>query len=315
MRLFLGVDGGQSSTTALIGDEAGRVLGVGAGGPCNHVGAAEGAAKLARAVGECVGKACEQAGLDAATVRFEAACFGMSGGPEDKVGILSRILRVDRLVASNDAVIALAGATAGEPGIITISGTGSIAFGRNPEGRTARAGGWGYIFGDEGGGFDIVRQALRASLRAQEGWGPATALGPVLLEACGAADVHAMLHLFYTQEWPRWRVAKLAKLVDRAAGEGDRVAKEVLAEAARQLAGLACAVRGQLWHPGETARLAYIGGVFRGAIVLQRFRELVAAAGCVSGPPVFGPAAGALLEAYRAAGLQPPLSNVPEFKT
>ena len=67
--------------------------------------------------------------------------------------------------------------------------------------------------------------------------------------------------------------------------------------------------------PGETVRTAYIGGVFRSAIVLQRFRELVAAAGCVSGPPVFGPAAGALLEAYRAAGLQPPLSNVPEFKT
>lgn len=315
MRLFLGVDGGQSSTTALIGDETGRVVGSGAGGPCNHVGAAEGAGKLARAVGECVGQACRQAGLDAAAVRFEAACFGMSGGPEDKQAILSRILRVDRLVATNDAVIALAGATAGEPGIIAIAGTGSIAFGRNPEGRTARAGGWGYIFGDEGGGFDIVRQALRAILREREGWGPRTALSRVLPEACGAADANSLLHLFYTRDWPRARVARLAPLVDRAAAEGDRVAKEVLAEAARQLAHLACAVRGQLWQPGESARVAYIGGVFRSTAFLNRFRELAAAAGCISGPPVFGPAAGALLEAYRAAGLHPPLSNVPALKT
>ena len=93
MKLFLGVDGGQSSTTALIGDETGRVLGAGAGGPCNHVGAAEGRAKVARAVAECVGKACAAAGLDAATVAFEAACFGMSGGPEDKQGILAEMLR------------------------------------------------------------------------------------------------------------------------------------------------------------------------------------------------------------------------------
>jgi len=75
MALYLGVDGGQSSTKALIGDETGRVLGSGTGGPGNHVGAAEGAAKLARAVGESVGLACEQAGLDARGVRFDAAGF------------------------------------------------------------------------------------------------------------------------------------------------------------------------------------------------------------------------------------------------
>ena len=167
-RLFLGVDGGQSSTTALIGDETGRVLGAGAGGPCNHVGAAEGRQKLIRAVGDCVARACEGAGLDPATVVFEAACFGMSGGPEDKQAILAEILKTGKLVATTDAVIALAGATAGRPGIITIAETGSIAFGRNAQGRTARAGGWGFVFGDEGGGFDITRQALRAALRMEE---------------------------------------------------------------------------------------------------------------------------------------------------
>ena len=78
MKLFLGVDGGQSGTTAVIGDETGRVLGTGEAGPCNHMAAGEGRAKLERAVNGSVAAACAQAGIDPATIRFEAACFGMS---------------------------------------------------------------------------------------------------------------------------------------------------------------------------------------------------------------------------------------------
>ena len=80
--LFLGVDGGQSSTTALIGDENGRVAGFGRGGPCNHVRASEGRAKFLNAIGGCVRAALEQAGV--ARAEFEAACLGFSGGPADK---------------------------------------------------------------------------------------------------------------------------------------------------------------------------------------------------------------------------------------
>src|SRR5258708_24966494 len=103
MRLFLGVDGGQSGTTAVIGDEAGRVLGTGEAGPCNHAAAGEGRAKLERAITGSVAAACAQAGLDAATVSFEAACFGMSGGPEYKEEILAAILRTRRLIVTTDA--------------------------------------------------------------------------------------------------------------------------------------------------------------------------------------------------------------------
>lgn len=135
MKLFLGVDGGQSATKALIGDETGRILGSGKAGPCNHATAAEGRAKLERAVLGCVAEACEQASLDAASVRFEAACFGMSGGPEDKQAILAEILRTERLVVTTDAVIALAGATEKGQGIITIWGRGRLRSGETPPGR------------------------------------------------------------------------------------------------------------------------------------------------------------------------------------
>jgi N-acetylglucosamine kinase len=305
MKLFLGVDGGQSGTTAAIGDETGRILGTGEAGPCNHAAAGEGRAKLERAVAGSVGAACAQAGLDAAAVRFEAACFGMSGGPDDKREIVAAMLRVERLVVTDDAVISLAGATGTGQGIVTIAGTGSIAFGRNPAGRTARAGGWGYIFGDEGGGFDIARQAARAALRLEEGWGPPTVLRETLLGATGSESANQMLHRFYTGEWPRSRVATLASLVDLAAVAGDAVALRILRGAARQLAKLAGAVREELWAPAAQLEIAYAGGVFRSGTLLETFRMLVEAregVRCV--PPRRGPAEGALREAYRSAGLE-----------
>lgn len=311
---FLGVDGGQSSTTALIGDENGSVLGAGSGGPCNHVGAAEGNAKLSLAVRECVAKACEQARIDPDRVHFRAACFGMSGGPADKRAVLSRILSAGELVVTDDASIALSGALAGAPGVVTISGTGTIAFGRNAQGRAARAGGWGYIFGDEGSGFDLVRQAIRAALRFEEGWGPATVLRDRLMAATHATDANDMVHLMYTLDWPRSRAAKLAKLVDQAAANGDTVARELLTHAAQQLASLSAAVASQLWLSGETVDVAYIGGVFRSRILLDCYRSSIEAAGYRCAPPLFPAAGGALFEAYRAVGLKVVLTGLPDLK-
>ena len=303
MKLYLGVDGGQSGTTAVIGDETGRVLGTGEAGPCNHASAAEGRAKLRRAVAESVAAAAAEAGLDPATVRFEAACFGMSGGPDDKRAILAEVLRADRLVVTHDAATALAGATSTGQGIVVIAGTGSIAFGRNGVGREARAGGWGYVFGDEGGAFDIVRQALRAALRMEEGWGPATGLRAVLLEAAGAASANEALHRFYREDWPRSRIASLAPLVDRAASASDAAAQRILNQAAQELALLAASVRTQLWSAGEAVEVAYIGGVFESTALRERFRLLVEmedGVRCMA--PVDGPAIGALREALRASG-------------
>jgi N-acetylglucosamine kinase-like BadF-type ATPase len=302
MPLFLGVDGGQSGTAAVIGDDTGRILGTGEAGPCNHAAAGEGRAKLERAVTGSLAGACAEAGLDPATVTFEAACFGMSGGPEDKREILAGIIRTRRLIVTTDAVIALAGATGSGQGIITISGTGSIAFGRNAEHESARAGGWGYVFGDEGGGFDIARQATRAMLRAEEGWGPSTRLREAFLQATGTRSANEMLHLFYTDEWPRSRVAKLARLVDEIAADSDGIALDILNNAAQQLALLAAAVRQQLWPRGGSIQVAYIGGVFESNLLRSRFQSLVELSeGVTCGPPLRNPAEGAWLEAVRSA--------------
>lgn len=305
MPYFLGVDGGQSSTTALIADETGRVLGRGVGGPCNHVGKAEGRARFEGAMAQCLGEACKAADLDRDVLRFEAVCMGFSGGAEDKDAYLRDAVRAERYVLTTDAWIALAGATGGAPGVMTISGTGSIALGRNGEGRTQRVGGWGYIYGDEGSGFDITRQAMRAALRQAEGWGPPTRLHDLLLEAEGAADANTLMHWFYTDAYPRVRVARLSRLVDQAAREGDTVALEILHNAAQQLATMASVVRERLFAPEEPAVISYVGGVFQSEIVRERYRMLVSLEDgnrCVA--PVHGPAEGALLEAFRACGMR-----------
>jgi N-acetylglucosamine kinase len=227
----------------------------------------------------------------------------MSGGPDDKAALLNELIDADHVIVTHDARIALAGATGGEPGVVVIAGTGSIAFGENAAGETARAGGWGYIFGDEGGGFDIVRQALRAVLSEHEGWGPRTALTPALLEATGTANANETLHRLYTPDWPKSRVAALAPLVDRITAAGDPVAVAILNNAAHHLAMLAGSVRRQLWNEGEPCVLSWVGGVFNSAILLERFRMLVQLDGSVvASPPEHSPAVGALLIAWKAAG-------------
>jgi N-acetylglucosamine kinase-like BadF-type ATPase len=301
---FLGVDGGQSSTIAVIGDDHGRIAGWASAGPCNHVGAAEGRAKFLRVMGECCTQAAARAGLPTQQKpRFKAACLGMSGGPDDKAVLLAELIDAERMTVTHDAKIAWAGATEGEPGVVVIAGTGSIAYGENVHGESARAGGWGYIYGDEGGAFDIARQALRAALREFEGWGPRTALTPALAELTGTVNANDALHRLYAAEWPRARVAELAMTVDRIASEGDPVATDILGGAAQQLAILAASVRRQLWNEG-TARISWIGGVFQSQILLERFRTLALLEGdAEAGPPRRSPAAGALLLAYRVAGL------------
>jgi N-acetylglucosamine kinase-like BadF-type ATPase len=325
VRLFLGVDGGQSSVTAVIGDECGRVLGTGRAGPCRDV------ANIAEAISRAGGPRV----FDTA---FEAACFGLSGAglnqespdreSSDREREIRGLVQANHYLISHDARVALAGATARQPGVVTIAGTGSIAFGKNRAGRSARAGGWGYIFGDEGGAFDIVRQALRAALRYEEGWGEPTALRDYLLGkrtanalcalaketgAPGAGNAaNDLLHRWYRADFSRDRVAALAPLVDQAAAAGDRVANDILKNAAQQLAALAASVRGQLFG-GEPALVSYWGGVFRSAAIRERFRMLLELDSLNQfTPPRYSPALGALLEAYTLAGLECELTCVPE---
>ena len=315
MKLFLGVDGGQSSTTALLADETGRVVGRGADGPCNHVkSAAEGREKFIRVIGGCIRAAAREAGLADEIPALRSACLGFSGGPADKQGILREMLTTDHLLVTTDAAIALAGATRGGAGIITIAGTGHISMGRGTDGKLARAGGWGYIFCDEGGGFWIAREAVRAAMRVHEHWGTQTSLHARMLEATGHTDANAMMHAMYTADWPRKRLASLSRLVDEEAEKGDPEARDILERGAAELIHISTIVRRNLFASTAPARLSPIGSVWKSRILREKFVALWTAANARNsfGPPALGPAAGALLEAFRIAALAVDLHNLPE---
>jgi N-acetylglucosamine kinase-like BadF-type ATPase len=298
--LYLGVDGGQTSTTAVIGDSSGRVLGTGIGGQSNHVSGPEGRIRLINAVTAAVGNACADAGVPAASVEFDAACLGFTGGIDGKEQILREILRCRLLQVTDDVTIAFFGAHGSHPGIVTIAGTGSVSMGRSAQGNVARAGGGGYAFGDEGGAWGIAREALRAALRWHEQWGPSTLLHDLFLHETGETDIHTLRRLFYTGDYPRPRVAAFSKLVDEAAHRGDTVAIDILSGAAEHLATLSNVVRTRLFAPGETVNVAYIGGVFECGIVLDEFRRRLESAYPVRViKPLHDPCMGALLEAIR----------------
>lgn len=309
-KLYLGIDGGQSSTAALIADESGHVLGSGSGGPCNHVTAAEGRAKFHSAVGDCIGQACRQAGLDSQTVRFASVCLGLSGGAEDKEVYARELIRSDRYRITHDAEIALSGATAGEPGIIVIAGTGSMAFGRNAQGKTSRAGGWGYIFGDEGGAFDLVRRALRAALAFEEGWGKRTSLKDLLAEKTGISNMNTLLHAFYGGRYSRGGFASFAPLVTTAAETGDTVARQLIETAAAELVRYTEGVYRTLFREKERTPVACIGGVFESIPLRNEYERLLQqCTSCVITAPKYDPVAGALLDALRLDGNRSELSG------
>src|ERR1039457_5934642 len=114
--------------------------------------------------------------------------------------------------------------------------------------------------------------ATSSATRAVDSTSRARPCAPLraLLDATGSEDANGALHRFYAPDWPRSRVATLAPLVDEAAMAGDPVARDILHNAAQQLAVLTSSVRQQLWKPGEPARVAWTGGVFRSRMLLER---------------------------------------------
>ncbi|HLY21366.1 MAG TPA: BadF/BadG/BcrA/BcrD ATPase family protein [bacterium] len=309
MDYFLGVDGGASGTACAVATGDGAVIGIGHAGPSNHILAPGGRERARAALDGALGHTLAAAGLG--PVEFRAAQFGMTGitrGTEQArafAQVVTDTLKAAAVLIENDAVIARAGALAGRPGVIVIAGTGSVAFGEDPNGRQARAGGWGYLFGDEGSGFAIGCGAVRAALHARDGTGEPTMLVERLDEAAGMPLTDIPM-AFYEGRIDRSKIAALSPVVARAAEERDPVARRLIDEAAAALARLVAAVIAQLRWPDGPVAVGPVGGVFEaGRTILRPLADALArtAPSAVLVPPRLEPAAGAVLLAMRAAGV------------
>ena len=183
-----------------------------------------------------------------------------------------------RYRCGNDMVCAFAGSLGGEDGINIVAGTGSIGYGER-RGKSARAGGWGEVFGDEGSAYWIAVQGLNVFTRMSDGRLPKGPLHAAFKAGLGLG-VDLDLGAKVMNAPARGSIAALSKLVARAAQDGDSAAIRIFDEAARELAAVVEAVRQALeFEPGEGVAVSYSGGVFNaGALILAPLqRHLVGA--------------------------------------
>lgn len=218
--IYLGIDGGQSHTEAIVADENGNILGRGFGGASNHAEIPGGRERLENAIKDSVGAALKQALLPPIEeIVFASAHCGMTGGAIYKDEIIRSILRADNLTVGHDAPTALFGATAGKPGIVVIAGTGSVVFGINEKNETARAGGLGYLFSDEGSGFWLAAQMIRLAIKEHDDLIEKSGILEMVLEFFGRAEIREITDDFYNGKLSRDEIASLAKRAHKTAAD------------------------------------------------------------------------------------------------
>ena len=186
--------------------------------------------------------------------------------PHDQAVVLDVLRRLgfrERVRAVNDAVIALYAGAPQRFGVVVLAGTGSIAYGAARDGRMARSGGYGSLLADEGSGYWLGHQALRASVRALDGRGPATRLQALSFAAIDAQSMGDVVKRVYEEALPKHRIAALAPLVEEARLAGDAVAEEIVRQGGAELALAAASVARQLGFGGEPYPVVLAGGAFK----------------------------------------------------
>jgi glucosamine kinase len=262
---YLGIDGGGSKTTCAVGDESSLLTTVTAG-PSNITRVGE--TRSREALQQVIREGCAAAKIDPRQV--QRACIGVAGAGREKVALAVRKIAAEiipgEIEVVGDMQIALAAAFGDAPGVIVIAGTGSIAYGRDAQGRTARAGGWGFAISDEGSAHWIGRAAVSAVLREIDKSEDAQRAAETSPLFCGMKTAWVLHSLddFVRAANSSPDFAALLPVIHAAAKSGDAVAERVLAEAGRELAQLAAIVVRKLFSKNSAAvSLAMAGGVFR----------------------------------------------------
>ncbi|MGA7375093.1 MAG: BadF/BadG/BcrA/BcrD ATPase family protein [Candidatus Sulfotelmatobacter sp.] len=266
MAYYLGIDGGGSKTTCAVGDDV-SLLGSAVTGPSNIVRVGE--ARARESLHEAIRQACAAAKIDLRQVH--RACVGVAGVASEDVANAVRKLIAEVIPAEIEVVgdmqIALQAALGAELGVVVIAGTGSIAYGRDAQGKTARAGGWGFAISDEGSAHWIGRTTVSSLLRAADVSGDdrlARQASPLFREVKSIWKVESLDQLARTANTnPDFAI--LLPAVVTAADAGDEVARKVLIQAGGELADLAAIVVRSLFPVCDRGAipLALVGGVFR----------------------------------------------------
>lgn len=293
--MILGIDGGGTHTRAVLADAGGKMLGTGLAGTSNPQ--VHGAAAAQKELDAAVRQAFENA--QRPRERVGAMCMGLGGagraGEQQELAAWARGHLAERVEVVNDGQIVLAAGTPENWGVAVIAGTGSLAWGRSRKGETARAGGWGYILGDEGSGYDLARQALRAATQYADGRGEKTELLNAILDYWKLSAPPDLVPRVYRTGLTHKDLAKLAPVAVACAARGDAVARRLVGDAADALARGVAAVSRALDFPQQEFPLALTGGLILGAALYREtFLRALERVNCRCAPvelvhdPVFG---------------------------
>ena len=265
MAFYLGIDGGGTKTRCVLGNET-TVLATAISGACNIVRLGEiyaRASKARESLHAAVRQACAVAKISIEQV--QTVCVGAAGAARPEIttklrGLLAELNPQMDIEVVGDTVIALEAAFGSRPGVIAIAGTGSVIYGRDASGRTARAGGWGFAISDEGSGHWIGRHAISALLRARD-QGRETSLTALILEAWKLDNIDALIQ--HANATPPPEFPRLFPIVVHAADRGDTTARDLLVHAGTELAALAGIVLRCVAPAPPHVPVAMTGSVFR----------------------------------------------------
>jgi N-acetylglucosamine kinase-like BadF-type ATPase len=291
----LGLDGGGTKTVCLLADLRGWVHGRGAGGTGNPFLASP--ATIRETIETSI-RAAAAGGTDARIIT--SVCLGFAGAGSGDAQELLRSLTWEILDEGrfagrwtlgdgfgprgiqvvSDPVIALVAGAGSRNGIVAISGTGSIVHGETEASERAVVGGWGSILSGEGSGHSIGTGALRAVLRAEDGRGPATCLGPEILQHWGFQGSTDLFRSVARGEMGTVKIAALVPLVYRAAKQNDTVAMGILSRAGSDLAEACLAVARRLDLLASPFQLVCSGGVLRNCEPVRETMSTIVRAVC-----------------------------------
>lgn len=274
---YIGIDGGGTKTACVIGTTTGNVLAMATGESSNIQ--SKPLPEVAAVLTGLIEHVMNQSNSDFSQVEVIYMALAGSARKEDKEKII-RALRAtipDRveLVIDHDAKGALAAGTWGESGLVLIAGTGSIAYAfSSSHAEPTRVGGWGYMLGDEGSGFDIGKKGISAVLKEYDGRGAPTQMTGLLLDHLKRDNPGDMIPAIYGAPNVRSHIAGLARIVFTAAEKGDAVAVRILEEARDQLVLL---VEGAYKRLPETAvhSLVVSGGLFQNTEFKETFEAAI----------------------------------------
>jgi len=269
MEYVLGVDGGGSKTAVLIADLCGNEVSRVESGASNYK--SVGKKKAIENLNEGIFKAIAKLKFPG-KMYFKSSCFGFAGNDASKDfnvykeivfnEELSSHLNPEKTLICNDTRIGIEAWSDNKNKIVIIAGTGSNCLGVNEKGESARASGWDYILADEGSGYSVGLNALKAIMKAYDGRGEETLLSRTVLEELKLKDVLDLPGWAYGRPFSKAKISALAKVVCMTAGMGDKISINILADEVEEVILTISAVARKLELEDKSFDLVFVGGLF-----------------------------------------------------